>query len=124
MNARCFKLAAVLVALAGCAQQKQIDLTQTTLEEGRGMGPLEVGKTSLEKALKILGPDAKSFTTPYKTVVEAPPLRLEFVAPKSGGDPVPQSIVAERTTIPGRPHYTGKTRRGIGYLDTVERMPL
>src|SRR5688572_615211 len=117
---RLLTLAALLVVI-GCSKE-ETDLSQSPLEEGRGLGALDVDKTTLKKARKLLGPAAPRDpnVTPIKTQLEAGPLLLWFVKPQGSDDPVLQAIVAERTHY--KPNYLGKTSRGIGLLDTRDKM--
>lgn len=115
------KLVAVVVVAAGCSKEKP-DLNQGLLVEGNGLGALEIGKSTLSKARKLLGPAAarEPNVTVYKTQLEAGPLLLWFVKAEDADEPVLQAIVAERT--PYKPYYQGATRRGLRLLDTREKM--
>jgi hypothetical protein len=56
------------------------------------------------------------------TEVSAGPLRLIFLAPESGGEPVLHHIWAPHIPNQNMPQYKGATGRGIKLLDSVEQM--
>lgn len=109
----------VMAALqSGCGHR----LETATLVEGRGVEPdLIVGSTTLAQARSALGKSAREpSTTGNETEVVAGPLQLKFVTPDGGGDPVLQAIRTSRIPNPSYPRWTGKTSKGIGFLDAEQ----
>lgn len=120
MNRRLFAIAASIIA-AACSPEK-MDVYNAPMTEGQGMESLVLGKTTLNEAKKVLGDSARVYTLPERIVVEATPLKLNFSLGYGENEPVLQNIVAEKNSLPGKISYAGKTSRGIGLLDTLEKM--
>lgn len=99
------------------------DLTRAELTEGKGAGPLVVGSTTWSQAAELLD---KELGAPEPTgsvaEFEASSLRLQFLVPEGGGEPVLHAIVALRRSNPNMPNHEGKTSRGIGFLSSTEEI--
>jgi hypothetical protein len=99
------------------------DIERAELTEGKGAGPLVVGSTTWSQAAELLG---KEIGEPEPTggvaEFEASSLRLQFLVPEGGGEPVLYAIVALRRSNPDMPNHEGKTSRGIGFLSSTDEV--
>lgn len=121
------KMARILVVmvlmLVASACRSKTNLKGATLQEGRGIESLVLGTTTLSQAVKTLGGAAgEPSTSSTDAQLEALPLRLQFAAAEGGGEPVLETIYTSRTENKTMPNWEGKTSRGIGLLDSVEKM--
>ena len=114
-----FVLSAVSVA---CSGGMGTNSTQSNLLlEGAGLEKLPIGEATVADAASHLGLDVAEWTkTSDNGLVEMRTpelLRLSFLPPESGqGEPV---LYAVRANL-WEPVYTGKTGKGIGFLDSFE----
>ena len=71
----------------------------------------------------MLAEDAGETTTAGpETAVTAGPLRLIFAAPEAGGEAVLYAIRTARIPNPQYPQWKGRSSRGIGFLDSEEKV--
>lgn len=94
------------------------------LIEGRGLEPgLILGTTTLSQARGVLGDAAgETSTAGPETAVTAGPLRLVFAPPEAGGEAVLYAIRTARIPNPQYPQWRGRSGRGIGFLDSEEKV--
>jgi hypothetical protein len=92
-----------------------------TLFEATGLDTVRIDEATVPEAIKALGvteAEARTFSD-GKVELRAPFLVLSFVPPPDGQGP--PRLYAIRAVL-WEPIYTGKTSKGIGLLDSVERM--
>lgn len=91
------------------------------LLEGEGLETLRIDEATVDEAATLLGLSKAEWTKtdPDGLVEMRTPqlLRLAFVPPESGEGP--PLLYAVRANL-WEPVYTGKTRNGIGFLDSLE----
>ena len=103
---------------AGKAGAARID----TLFEATGLDTVRIDEATVADAIKALGvteAEARTFDSAVVELRKPPFLVLSFVPPPGGQGP--QRLYAIRAAL-WEPPYTGKTSKGIGLLDSVERM--
>ena len=114
-----FVLSAVSVA---CSGGMSANSTPTNLLlEGAGLERLRVGEATVADAASGFGLDVAEWTkTSQNGLVEMRTpqlLRLDFLPPESSEGPT--VLYAVRANL-WEPVYTGKTSKGIGFLDSLE----
>jgi hypothetical protein len=93
-----------------------------TLFEATGLATLRIDEATVAKAAGALGvsaADARPVGDGRVVELRVPPfLVLSFAVPEGGGE---ARLYAARAAL-WEPVYTGKTSKGIGFLDSVETM--
>jgi hypothetical protein len=113
----------IIFALStGCGAGGELD--DVTLLEGVGADPdLVVGMTTLSEAAGALDlPTQQPSSLGITTEVNAGPLRLFFLSPDTGGEPVLHHIYVPHIPNPSFPQFKGKTARGVALFDPVETL--
>src|SRR5262245_8688052 len=94
----------------------------STLVEGTGLETLRIDQATVSDAIKTLGaPEApaRTFNNGVVELWSRPFLMLSFVPPEEGSEP--QRLYAI-TAVLRDPPYSGTTSKGIGMLDSIERV--
>lgn len=121
MMTRSFVLCAIVLSAAALSCSRAAART-STLFEGTGLETLHIDQATAADAIKALGaPEApaRTFNNGVVEMWSRPYLMLSFVPPEEGQEPPRLYAIA---AVLRDPPYTGTTSKGVGFLDSIERV--